>query len=245
MLQAGDIIYGIDNNKIDFVTDDNFNVLITTYVEENYNVYDGVVTDLTNSYTKEDKTYYISTESIIYNIERNNEKIAVNGYINVIYNSEGKYAGWTMLISSDMNTGEFAIETYKYSFGESLLNAVPFTFKWAWKVILIFGQLLTGQLSITSLAGPITTIDMIATGVQQSASFILLLLPLISVNLAVFNLLPIPALDGFQMIFVGVEWARKKPVKREIINLINNIGLFALLGLVLIVDGIQIFTKIF
>ena len=140
---------------------------------------------------------------------------------------------------------EFEIGNYKYGVGEALLNAVPFTFKWAWKVLVIFGQLLTGQLSLTSLAGPITTIDMIASGVQQSGSFVFILLPLIAVNLAVFNLLPIPALDGFQMIFVTIEWIRKKPVKREVINLINNIGLFALFGFVLIVDGIQIFTKLF
>jgi regulator of sigma E protease len=57
--------------------------------------------------------------------------------------------------------------------------------------------------------------------------------------LAVFNLLPIPALDGFQMIFVSIEWIRKKPVKREIINLVNNIGLFVLLGFVIIVDILQ------
>jgi len=51
--------------------------------------------------------------------------------------------------------------------------------------------------------------------------------------------LPIPALDGFQMIFVGIEWIRKKPVKREVVNMINNIGLFALLGFVIVVDVLQ------
>jgi regulator of sigma E protease len=68
---------------------------------------------------------------------------------------------------------------------------------------------------------------------------LLLLLPLIAVNLAVFNLLPIPALDGFQMIFVGIEWVRKKPIKREVINIINNIGLIVLFGFVILVDILQ------
>ena len=101
----------------------------------------------------------------------------------------------------------------------------------------MFVQLITGRLSITSLGGPVTTVKMIANFTEQN--MLLLLLPLIAVNLAVFNLLPIPALDGFQMIFVTIEWIRKKPVKREVVNLINNIGLIVLFGFVILVDILQ------
>ena len=139
--------------------------------------------------------------------------------------------------TNDANNSEFNIDNYKYSFTESLKEAVPFTCKWSWKVLVVFGQLLTGQLSITSIGGPVTTINMIADFTQQN--MLLILLPVIAVNLAVFNLLPIPALDGFQMLFVLIEWIRKKPVKREIVNAINNIGLFVLLGFVVLVDIVQ------
>lgn len=243
-LQTGDVIYGIDGVKIDFVKDNSFNLLITSEIKENYNKYGGDLSSL-SSFVEEEKTFYISTQPLVYNVKRDGDKIEVQGYINVIYNDKGEYSGWTMLTSNQENPTEFDIGTYKYGFGESLVQCVPFTCRWAWKVLIIFGQLLTGQLGLETLGGPITTIDMIASGVSQSASFILLLLPLIAVNLAVFNLLPIPALDGFQMVFVTIEWIRKKPIKREIINLINNIGLFVLLGFVLVVDGFQIFTKIF
>lgn len=234
-LQTNDVIYGIDGVKIDFVKDRSFNTLIASEINENYKNYNGDVT-LLETYTKDNKVFYISTEPLVYNVKRDGEKKEVNGYINIFYNEKCEYSGYNI---------DFDIEIYKYSFGESLANAIPFTCKWAWKVLLIFGQLLTGQLGLETLGGPITTIDMIATGVSQSASFILVLLPLIAVNLAVFNLLPIPALDGFQMIFVTIEWIRKKPIKREVINTINNIGLLVLLGFVLVVDGFQIFNKIF
>jgi len=243
-LQTNDVIYGVDGVKIDFVKDNSFNVLVSNEVKENYNKYNGDVKTLT-SYKDDDKTFYISTEPLAFNVKRNGEEKEVQGYINVIYNEKGEMSGWSLLKSNKENANEFDIVSYKYSFGESLVNAIPFTCKWAWKVLIIFGQLLTGKLSLSALGGPITTINMIATGVSQSASFILVLLPLIAVNLAVFNLLPIPALDGFQMIFVAIEWIRKKPVKREIVNMVNNIGLFVLLGFVLIIDGFQIFTKIF
>ena len=238
-LYSGDVIYGIENNKIDFVDDDYFNSLITNHLEENYRYYNGDVTTETNSFTKDNKIYYMVEIPIIYNVKRDGNKLEVEGYVNTIYNSGGEYVGWSMLTTNEENKQEFNIGNYKYGFWESVGQSIPFTCKWAWKVLVIFGQLLTGKLAITNLTGPVGTINMIASYSQQSINFLVMMLPLIAVNLAVFNLLPIPALDGFQMIFVGIEWIRKKPVKREVVNLINNIGLFVLLGFVIIVDIMQ------
>lgn len=240
ILQKDDIIYGINGNEIDFVHDDHFSILVTEYCSNHYSKYTSL--DLTENYSfrKDNKTYYIKTQSIPLNIKRDNKEITEIANLQVIYDTNGNYAGWSLL-NTEKETSEFSIANYKYSFGESLLYAVPFTCKWAWKVLIVFGQLITGQLSITSLTGPVGTVGMIATYTQQSANFLLVLLPLIAVNLAVFNLLPIPALDGFQMIFTTIEWVRKKPIKQDIVNLINNIGLFVLLGFVVIVDIIHIF----
>lgn len=124
-------------------------------------------------------------------------------------------------------------------FVSSLVHCVPFTFELTWQVLLVFWQLLTGKLGVESLTGPVGTIKVIADFTQQSFTIFLLLMPLIAVNLAIFNLFPIPALDGFQMIFTIIEMIRKKPVKQEIVNLVNNIGLFVLLGLVVLIDIIN------
>jgi len=236
-LQAGDVIYGVENNKIDFVDDDYFAKLITDYIQTDYGTYEGDITLEINKFIENDKTYYLVETPITFNVKRDGEKLEVQGFVNTIYDVNGKYAGWTMLATNDENAADFGLKTYRYGFWEALGNAVPFTCKWAWKVLVIFGQLLTGQLAITSLGGPVTTVTMIANFTQQN--MLLLLLPLIAVNLAVFNLLPIPALDGFQMIFVAIEWIRKKPVKREVVNAINNIGLIVLFGFVIVVDILQ------
>ena len=127
-------------------------------------------------------------------------------------------------------------------FVDSLVRCVPFTFELTWQILVIFGQLITGKLGVSSLTGPVGTIKVIADFTQQSATIGFLLLPLIALNLAIFNLFPIPALDGFQMIFTLIEMIRKKPVKQEIINLVNNIGLFVLLGLVVLIDIINFFA---
>ncbi len=237
-LQKGDVIYGVENKKIDFVDDEYFSTLISNYLQASYADYQGEdITLEVNKFTEESKNYYLVKTPITFNVERDGEKVTVDGFVNTIYDENGEYAGWTMLSTNEEIASEFGLKTYRYGFFEALGEAIPFTFKWAWKVLVVFGQLITGQLSITSLGGPVTTVKMIANFTEQN--MLLLLLPLIAVNLAVFNLLPIPALDGFQMIFVAIEWIRKKPVKQEIINIVNNVGLIVLFGFVIVVDILQ------
>jgi len=236
ILQSGDMIYGIEHNQIDFVNDDYISNLISDYLNDEYSAYEGDIST-EYSFSKDNKTFYMVKTPMTFNVRRDGEYTSVEGYINTIYNDKGEYAGWSLMSTHEEDIAEFNIGNYKYSFWESVREAVPFTCKWAWKVLVIFGQLITGQLAITSLGGPVTTINMIANFTQQN--LLVLLLPLIAVNLAVFNLLPIPALDGFQMIFVTIEWIRKKPIKRELVYMINNIGLFVLLGFVIVVDILQ------
>ena len=236
ILQTNDVIVGVNGQDVDFVHDQYINTMIIDTLTEKYINVDTSACEY--SFTKDDKTYFMTKRDITFKVRRDGEKITVDAYVNVIYNSDGEYAGWTLL-STEKDSDEFSISTYKYSFGESLLQAVPFTFKWAWKILIIFGRLLAGKLDITTLGGPVTTITMIANYTRTSVSYLILLLPVIAVNLAVFNWLPIPALDGFQMLFTTIEWIRRKPIKQEVLNLINNIGLIALLVFVVVVDILQ------
>ncbi len=132
-------------------------------------------------------------------------------------------------------------EYVKYGFGEALLKCVPYTFNMAWECLVVLGELVTGKLGIESVGGPITTVSTIATSAQANMKNLLLLFPLIAVNLAVFNLLPIPALDGARAVFVLIEWIFRKPVPRDIEGKIHTIGLFVLFGLVIIIDLLHIF----
>lgn len=244
VIQTNDVIYGIEGDSIDFVNDKFFNILIGDNVKEKYATYatnQFGTGELTNekSFIDEGKIYYQVTSDLTYNINRDGEKLSIVGHINVFYDENGEYAGWSLLSSEDAADTEFEIGNYKYSFWHAVGQSVPFTCKWAWKVLVIFGQLITGQLNLTALGGPVTTIKTIANYTQMSANYLLVLLPLIAVNLAVFNLLPIPALDGCQMIFTTIEWVRKKPIKQSIVNIINNVGLIVLLGFVIVVDILQ------
>lgn len=61
------------------------------------------------------------------------------------------------------------------------------------------------------------------------------LMAILSVNLAVFNILPIPALDGGRMLFIWIEWARKKRITPELEQKINSIGMTVLIILMILI----------
>ena len=128
------------------------------------------------------------------------------------------------------------------SFGESLVKCVPYTFNMAWECLVVVGDLITGQLGIDAVGGPITTVQTIATSTQANFKNLILLFPLIAVNLAVFNLLPIPALDGARALFVLYEWIFKKPVPRHIEARIHSVGIMILFALVILVDVMHLFV---
>lgn len=149
----------------------------------------------------------------------------------------------TMLKNNDgQNVLGINIKATPYSFGESLLYAIPFTFKLAVEILKIFGLLLIGKISLTNLGGPITTVSQMATLSMQGISNFLVLLPLIAVNLGVFNLLPIPALDGSKMVFTTIEWIRGKPINQRVENTIHTVGLILLFALVIFADLYHIIT---
>lgn len=133
-------------------------------------------------------------------------------------------------------------EYVKLGFGEALIKCVPYTFNMAWECLKILGQLVTGQLGLDSVGGPITTVQTIATATQTNFKNLILLFPLLAVNLAVFNLLPIPALDGARMVFVFIEWIFRKPVRRDIEAKIHSVGLMVLFAFVIVVDILQLFV---
>lgn len=120
--------------------------------------------------------------------------------------------------------------------GSAFKYCVPYTFKLSWSILGSFGELLTGKVPITSVSGPIGSINTMAQLSIANWRNILILLPLLASNLAIFNLLPFPALDGARIVFTIVEWIRGKPMNRKVEGTIHFVGMVVLLLFVLIVD---------
>ncbi len=164
-------------------------------------------------------------------VKRDGKKIEIE-----VYKSFAEEGSENLLLGITTNP-------YKYGFFEALWKAIPFTFGWAWKVLVILFMLITGQVALNQIGGPIATITVMASATQASAANLFLLLPLISANLAVFNLLPFPALDGSRMVFVLIEWIRGKPVSRKIEGYVHMAGLIILFAFIIIVDIIFLISK--
>lgn len=125
---------------------------------------------------------------------------------------------------------------------QTLGRSFEYSFKLAGSIFTILGQLLTGVLGIKSLGGTVTTISVTATAIQVGGfRNFLNIASFIGVNLAVFNLLPIPALDGCRVIFTLIEGITKKPVNRKVEGIIHMVGLVALLLFAVFVDLQQCF----
>ncbi len=130
--------------------------------------------------------------------------------------------------------------SYKAPFFERLGESFIYAFKIGGTIFKTLGELLTGKLGLDSMGGPVTTITTTSKIVTQGFKYLLEITAFIGVNLAVFNLLPIPALDGSRVIFTLIEWIFHKPVPKKIEAVIHAVGLILLLGFSVMVDLLQL-----
>ena len=118
-------------------------------------------------------------------------------------------------------------------------NVIPWAFKESYRQVTQIGavlsRLFTGQLNPKLLGGPVMIGDIVTTAAQVGFFYLLDITAMISVNLAVFNLLPLPVLDGGQLVLVGIEAVRRKPVNTRIAEAVQQVGFLFIIGLLLFV----------
>ncbi|MBP5467369.1 MAG: site-2 protease family protein [Clostridia bacterium] len=133
-------------------------------------------------------------------------------------------------------TGLYATSV-RFSFFETVGRGVEYSFKLAGTIFTVLGQLLTGRIGLSSMGGTVTTIAVTANAIRQGGlRYLLYISSFIGVNLAVFNLLPIPALDGSRVVFTLIEWIRKKPISRKAEGIIHVVGFALILCFAVFVD---------
>lgn len=112
----------------------------------------------------------------------------------------------------------------------------------------MLGNLVRSDVPVKALAGPLSIVDMMSKMVESSTWFIdlLMLVALISINLAVLNLLPIPVLDGGHLFFIIIEAIKGSPPGPRLQEATQYVGVICLLGLMLYVtfnDINRIYTR--
>ncbi|HHX11702.1 MAG TPA: RIP metalloprotease RseP [Clostridiales bacterium] len=146
--------------------------------------------------------------------------------------TSGYQLGWVYSFASEKLS---PLNVINYSFKELKFNIV--------NTVKSVGFLITGKVSMNEISGPVGIVNIVGDVVEQAGEYgitaTLLSLAqfviLISANLGVMNLLPIPALDGGRLVFIIIEGIRRKPIPKEKEAIVHLIGMAALMILMVFV----------
>ena len=180
------------------------------------------------------RTY--GSDSVNITVLRNGEEIELTGVKFETYEvAEGMYSIYP----------DFKV----YAKEKTFLNTVHETFFRTISFVTLtyesFGDLITGRASIQYLSGPVGTSEVIAEAARSGWDSILYLIALITINLGVVNMLPLPALDGGRFVFLLIELIRGKPINQKYESVIHLIGLALLLLLMIVITFKDIFFPIY
>ena len=181
-----------------------------------------------------------------------------DGVVDFIVKRDGKNVA--------VNRVKFAVEADKETGKNTLIydfkvlkekvtpaNIIPYGFKnavyYGRIVLMSLRDIIVGKYGLNDLQGPVGIVTVIGDVTEKSGfdfSFILDIATLVTINIGIFNLLPIPALDGGRLVFLLIEAVRRKALKAETEGMIHFVGFAALMLLMVFVtfnDVKNIFVK--
>ncbi len=132
-------------------------------------------------------------------------------------------------------SADFKLYVEKASFGTVMKHTF---FRSVSTVKMIFDQLIdliTGRFGMNAVSGPIGITEEMGNAAKSGFDTFLYLVIVITVNLGVFNLLPIPALDGGRLLFLLIEAVMRRPVNKQVEGYIHFAGMMLLFGLMIVV----------
>jgi regulator of sigma E protease len=130
------------------------------------------------------------------------------------------------------------VETIRQPFTTAVVEGFWRTVDTTIKITIGLGTLLAGAVSGTAdfsqVAGPVGIVGYVGDAAAVGFTSVLLFTAIISLNLAVINLLPVPALDGGRLVFVAIETVIRRPIPPMWAARVNFIGIVLLLLLMLV-----------
>ncbi|AWX15841.1 RIP metalloprotease RseP [Mergibacter septicus] len=124
--------------------------------------------------------------------------------------------------------------TLKYDILPAFSLALEKVQQLSWTTVKVMGKLLTGDISVKNLSGPISIAQGAGISSRIGLVYYLSFMALISINLGIMNLFPLPILDGGHLVFLGVEAITKKAVSEHIQGIAYRIGAILLLTLTIV-----------
>lgn len=139
---------------------------------------------------------------------------------------------------------DFWLKGVEKTFGNVIVQSVKEFASYARMVFLSIHDLLTGRYGLSDLSGPVGAVSVVSDAVKTSVNSMLRIMALLTINVGLFNLFPIPALDGWRLFVLIAEGITRKKLPSKAEYIINAVGLVLLLGLMCVVTFSDI-TKLF
>ena len=140
---------------------------------------------------------------------------------------------------------DFQTTLIRYGVLESVYRGIERTASTAWFSLKMMGRMVTGDVSVRNISGPVTIADYAGQTARAGLVSYIGFLALISVSIGVLNLLPIPLLDGGHLMFYAIEAVRGSPLPEKWMEHGHRLGLAllaALMGLAFFNDFARLFT---
>jgi len=176
-------------------------------------------------------------EPVTFSLVRRGEPLEITAVPQkgVIADDPERYAlGFTMTLAGTERLGPI----------QALTEAVPRTLASLTDVAYGLYRLVTGKEDLSQVSGPVGIVGLVGDAAALGLTWLMTFSAYISLNLAVINLLPFPALDGGRLVFVAIEAVTRKPIPPAIATRVNQIGFTVLLLLMLLVTASDI-VKLF
>ena len=131
------------------------------------------------------------------------------------------------------------VGTVKLSLLSAIFEGGKLALVLTWETIKAFGNLIAdmfaGTADFSGIAGPVGIVGLVGDASEFGFVYLLGFVAIISINLAVLNLIPFPALDGGRLLFLIIETIKGSPMNPKITNVIHTVGFVVLIGLLLAV----------
>lgn len=177
-------------------------------------------------------------ETVAITIDRDGQTRTINANIARRESSQGQ-RGYLGVSPQFEPWPDGYVFTHQYGPIEAMVRATDKTWRLMTLSVEMIGKLLTGDVSVKNLSGPISIAQGAGVSAGYGLAYFLSFLALISVNLGIINLLPLPMLDGGHLMYFTVEWITGKPVPEAVQEWGFRIGgvlLFTIMGIAIIND---------
>ena len=235
-LMAGDEIISMDGTRI-FTTSD----ISYKFTNSKDGVFDLVVKRDGKKIKLNDVKFY---REYYYYIEGPTDEIPYEHY--VTFDTREEYTGDEKLEVAETNVDFKVFKEEKKTFINMVSYAVRDSLSTARLIWMSFIDLIRGKYGLNDLSGPVGIVTAIGTVRTYGMESLMNLIVMITINLGIFNLLPLPALDGGRLVFLIIEGIRKKPVPPEKEGMVHLIGMacfIILMGVITVSDILKLTGK--